>query len=117
MGQSTITATIRQRANLLQTLLRQMDKVQLYYDESSQCGIVTFWIPHIPSSTIAHQLQEIVDGIAFEVSVVPATSTPLDSALAQVPDLLRASVSYTTSTQELEMFVQRLNNIISKITV
>jgi hypothetical protein len=47
--------------------------------------------------------------VRFEVAVVPATSTPINSALTRVPHLLRASVLYTTTTEELDLLCHRLD--------
>ena len=51
-------------------------------------------------------------GNLFDVSVVPATSTPLDSARTKVPNLVRASVSYMTTPQEMDLFCERLRAIL-----
>jgi hypothetical protein len=55
------------------------------------------------------------DYVRFEVAVVPATSTPINSALTRVPHLLRASVLYyTTTTEELDLLCRRLDDWIHK---
>lgn len=70
-------------------------------------GIVTFSVPGWTAEEIVNQL----DGIA-ELSVVPATSTPLDSAISKVPNLVRASVSYTTTVGDIEVFTSYLHKLI-----
>jgi selenocysteine lyase/cysteine desulfurase len=97
--------------------------VRLYY--KPECGIVTFWIHGLDSAEVKRLLSQPVAGSAggsnnnddkslfsFEVSVVPATSTPLDSARTGVPDLLRTSVSYTSTRDEVDLFCDRLESII-----
>jgi selenocysteine lyase/cysteine desulfurase len=48
----------------------------------------------------------------FELSVVPAISTPMDSAKLKVPDLVRASVSYTNTEDEINAFSQSLASLL-----
>ena len=111
-GQETIARIILERANYLFDALQGFDSVMLHH--TPECGIVTFWVPGVSSSLIGQHLQTPLEGIAFEVSVVPATSTPVDTAATGVPDLLRASVSYTTSTRDLDLFCSRLKQILSE---
>lgn len=96
----------------LTALLRAMDGIELHHESS--CGIVTFSVRNVDAATVKELLwtKQTEDGCRFEVSVVPATSTPLDSACCRVPDLVRASVSYTTSLEDVELFCARLKTII-----
>jgi len=96
----------------LTALLQAMDGVELHHESS--CGIVTFSVRGVDAATVKEQLwsKQPEHDCRFEVSVVPATSTPLDSARCRVPDLVRASVSYTTSLDDVEMFCTRLRSII-----
>ena len=63
---------------------------------------------------IKNKLWEVDDenGYRFSVSVAPATSTPLDSSRNNVSDLIRVSVSYTNTNEEIHWFCQRLSNIL-----
>lgn len=112
MGLDHIASCCRLIAVELVALLKEMDSIDLHHESS--CGIVTFTVRDIDSATVKDLLwtKQPWDDCRFEVSVVPATSTPLDSARCQVPDLVRASVSYTTSLQDVERFVTRLQTII-----
>ena len=112
MGLDHISSCCRLVAEELVALLNEMDDIDLHHESS--CGIVTFTVRGIDSATVKDQLwtKQTGDDCRFEVSVVPATSTPLDSAQCRVPDLVRASVSYTTSLQDVERFVTRLQTII-----
>ena len=113
-GQDSITDTIFARTQYLVEKLLQVQNHQITLHHCPpQCGIVTFWVPGIESARLfGALLAPSTDGIVFETSVVPATSTPLDSALTGVPDLLRASVSYTTTEDEIDLFVHRLDDIL-----
>jgi cysteine desulfurase / selenocysteine lyase len=97
------------------------DGVRLHY--KPECGIVTFWIHGCDAADVKRLLSQSVavavvgsndndESVSFEVSVVPATSTPLDSARTGVPDLLRASVSYTSTRDEVDLFCDRLTYIV-----
>ncbi len=112
MGLDHIASCCRLIAVELVALLKEMDSIDLHHESS--CGIVTFTVRDIDSATVKDLLwtKQPWDDCRFEVSVVPATSTPLDSARCQVPDLVRASVSYTTSLHDVERFVTRLQTII-----
>ena len=113
-GQANIAEIILERGRYLVAKLCNLEGVKLHH--KPQCGIVTFWVPGIESSLLARELHTVADGVLFEVSVVPVTSTPLDAAATGVPDLLRASVSYTTSNQDMDLFCERLARIIEKTT-
>lgn len=92
--------------------LDDMEVVQLHHPPL--CGIVSFYVPNVPSKTIKQKLWENVE-IKFETSLVLATSTPLDSSKTQVPDLLRVSLSYTNSVEEVYAFCQKLDSILTEL--
>jgi selenocysteine lyase/cysteine desulfurase len=131
-GIESIAKTIQERVQYLyhqlQMIAQNHQQLQLHHPPES--GIVTFWIEDIKAKGKASmgpttatilkdwlwQLPEVdetttVSSIMFdrfEVSVVPATSTPFDSAITGVPDMVRASVSYTTTTEALDRFCDRI---------
>jgi len=51
----------------------------------------------------------------FAVTVVPATSTLIDSSTTRVPDVLRASVFYTNTNQEIDLFCIRLRELLQTL--
>ena len=95
-----------------------------------ESGIVTFWVDDnndnnnndvsrcgVRSSTTVWKERlwhgdSDDDDVRFEVAVVPATSTPINSALTRVPNLLRVSVLHTTTTEELDLLCHRLDDWI-----
>jgi len=85
----------------------------LHLHHRPESGIVTFWVDGVESAVLKEHLWS--DPVKFEVSVVPATSTPIDSSTTKVPDLLRASVSYTTTSEEIDLFCVRLSEILKKL--
>jgi len=79
--------------------------------DSTQCGIVTFAVRGIDSASIKEDLL----AFNFVVSVVPPTSTPFDSSnygLNEI-ELLRVSLSYFNTEEEILDFSSALKTIIS----
>jgi len=111
---SRIAASIQILAVELDQRLSEMKGVRLYREP--ECGLVTFWVEGIDSGWIKNQLWERdEDGTRVEVSVVPATSTPLDSAQSGATDLLRASISYTNSIGDIVLLCSRLSSILRQL--
>lgn len=110
-GLDCIWAKIHSNAQVLYKSLQQIDSVRTYY--APEGGLVTFWVEGKDSELIKKSLWE--GDTKFETSVVPATSTPLDSARTRVPNLVRASVSYMTTTDDIALFCTRLDEIVSSI--
>ena len=99
-----------------------MDRIDVYHDNvdeegeklTGQGGIVTFGIEGLESALIKKRLMDGSSGGAyFEVRVVPATSTPVDSAKMMTKDLVRASLSYENTMDEIILFFERLGIIIA----
>lgn len=117
IGLDTIQTKIQQSAVQLKERLRRIEQVKIHHDSAlATSGIVTFAVTGMNASDVKAALwlgeEEGGAGSAkYDVSVVPATSTPLDSARLQLPDLVRASVSYTTTIDEIESFCHRLDYI------
>ena len=124
VGMTTIEETCCQLGAELRTRLRSMDGVEVFHDNidekgvsmSKQCGIVVFDVQGIDSSRIKTSLLDggRDDSARFEVSVVPATSTPVDSASTMANDLVRASLSYENTIEEIDEFVKRIENMLRK---
>lgn len=99
-------------SDYLRTQLKSIPGVQVHHESSSICGIVTFHLPTVDSLTIKEKLASK----GFELSVVPATSTPIDSANMRVPNLLRASISYINTEQEIDLFISTLLSILGAMS-
>lgn len=84
--------------------------LQIHHRETTTCGIVTFSYEDIDVRTIQIALWK--EG--FELSMVPATSTPLDSSATNVPDLVRASISYTTTEEDILSFCKSLASLLQE---
>ena len=104
--------------DVLRSRLRCMDGVSVYHDNADgatrQCGIVVFTVDGVESGKVEEAMIESSDDSPrqFEVSVVPATSTPVDSANTKAVDMLRASVSYSNTLEEIKLFVKKLHEVI-----
>lgn len=103
VGVDVIQSASLKLAQTLYSKLQSSDQVKLYHQP--ECGIVTFHVFNIDSSIVKRRL----DG-TFETSVVPSTSTPLDSST--VPDLVRVSLNYSNGVDDLNKFCMKLQEII-----
>ena len=122
VGMATIEEKCCRLGAELRTRLRSMDRIDVYHDNvdeegeklTGRCGIVTFGVEGLDSALIKKRLMDGSSGGAyFEVSVVPATSTPVDSAKMMTKDLVRASLSYENTMDEIILFFERLGIIIA----
>ena len=77
---------------------------------SVQCGIVTFNIDGIDSETVKSALS--TENI--NVSVSRPSSTLLDALRRGLPPLVRASVHYYNSEEEVDKLLKALNDIVWK---
>ncbi|KAI2510758.1 Aminotransferase class-V [Fragilaria crotonensis] len=111
-GMAVIAKGIEHNALQMQKRLEGISKVVLYYP-GTKSGIITFQTDREAELVKEALFAPDRHGNRFDVSVVPATSTPLDSARTKVPNLVRASVSYMTTPQEMELFCERLRAILS----
>ena len=110
---SYLSQTLRQR-------LKDIPKVSLHHgddyndddDCTKYCGIVTFSVENVDPNQVKEYMWSGLDSTRFTLSVVPATSTPLDSATSKVPILVRASVTYTNTVEEIDQFCQHLQDAI-----
>ena len=122
IGMATVEEKCCHLGAELRTRLRLMDGVEVFHDNidktgvpmSKQCGIVVFGVHGMKSSHIKTSLLDasIDDSARFEISVVPATSTPVDSARTMAKDLVRASLSYENTIDEIDEFVKRLEVVL-----
>jgi len=119
---------IEKKCASLGTKLRQqlhtIQGVQVYHDNSSSCGIMTFSIDDVDATIIKERMQNGVEDLledssddvlcCFYLSVVPASSTPLDSTSTGLGDrrLLRASLSYFNTEDEIDLFCKALSYLV-----
>lgn len=115
LGLDNIRQVILQRVQLLHHKLSSIPGISLHH--KPECGICTFAVASLEAGHLKEMLwngNSDNDDFHFEVSVVPATSTPFDSARMDIPaDMIRASVSYTTTEADIEAFCKRLRLVLS----
>jgi selenocysteine lyase/cysteine desulfurase len=103
-GMPQIEHSILQLSNHFRNRLTTVPGVRIHHEKTTNCGIVTFQC----LDSKALDVQKAMWERGFELSVVPATSTPMDSSKTQVPDLLRASLTYVNREEELDLFCSAL---------
>lgn len=115
VGMDAVQSATTTLAQDLYQRLQAMENVRTHHPP--ECGIVTFFVPTVPSKTIKELLWDNKDdaenGIQFETSLVPATSTPLDSSKTGVPDMVRVSLTYTNSKQDLDALCEKLSSVLN----
>jgi cysteine desulfurase/selenocysteine lyase len=97
-------------AKILRDRLGSIKGVNVHHATSSSCGIVTFFADGLDAAIIKEELW--LGG--FELSIVPATSTPLDSSKTRVSELVRASLSYTSTEMEIDRFCDTLSFLLKR---
>jgi selenocysteine lyase/cysteine desulfurase len=107
-GLKNIESQIKELSSYFREKLALVSRVRINHERTSSCGIVAFHCLDVESKLVKETLWQN----GFEVSVVPATSTPFDSSQTSVPDLVRASVSYTNTRADLDEFYSCLVRIL-----
>ncbi len=97
-------------AERLRTRLNEVPGVTVRDLGAERCGIVTFTTEGKTPGTVFHALSE--QGI--NTSVSPPDSTLLDMESRGLDGLVRASVHYYNSEEEVERFCEALESIVSK---
>jgi len=123
VGMNNIEKKCASLGTKLRQQLHSIQGVKVYHDDSSACGIVTFSIDDMDVTIIKERLQNGVEDLkdssddvmcCFYLSVVPASSTPLDSTSTGLGDrrLLRASLSYFNTEDEIDLFCKALSYLV-----
>lgn len=103
-GLDAIQERVTALADRLRELLGERQGVRVHDQGRRRCGIVTFTVDGVPSPEVAQRLAH--QGINVSVSLVEYARWDLpDRAL---PDLVRASVHYYNTDDELDRLVQAL---------
>ncbi|AMV70463.1 aminotransferase class V-fold PLP-dependent enzyme [Desulfuromonas carbonis] len=107
-GLETISARIGHLAAELRRQLATLDGVTVADRGLLQCGIVTFHARQRPAA----ELQQLLADRAINVATVPFSANPLSSEQHPHPPLLRASLHYYNSAEEVERFVGELQKLL-----
>jgi len=72
-------------------------------------GIVTFMVNDRPAQNIKRELSKM----DINVSICPKDSTLIDSNNRDLPELVRASIHYYNTEEEIMLFCQALEEILA----
>lgn len=112
IGVEYIEKRIKDLRAILCQRLHTIGRVQIYHRDSIQCGIVTFSVKGMDPTLIKKTMLSPLGGERFELSVVPRTSTPIDSATTCAEDLIRISLSYMNTVDEIDSFINKLGDLV-----
>eukprot|EP01052_Picozoa_sp_SAG31_P003868 SAG31_NODE_153_length_22196_cov_24.963570_13_plen_147_part_00 len=109
LGIDRIERRISSLSRALRVGLAALDIVVVTDIGSVQCGIVSFTVTGFQSPPVAEQLQSG----GFEVSISNPSSTLIDATERKLGPLLRASVHYYNTKDEIVAFVKTLAGLIN----
>jgi selenocysteine lyase/cysteine desulfurase len=104
LGLERIWERIRALADRLRAQLAELPGVTVHDRGRERCGIVTFQVAGERADVVRQRLQRL----AINVSVSPAAYTRIDMEGRGLAELIRASVHYYNTDQELDRFVAAL---------
>ena len=106
-GIETIWARISRLADDLRQQLSTIPGVTVTDQGVERCGIVSFFM----AGKEAEEVQRLLANVRINVSVSRLPSTRLDMEARGLPDLVRASVHYYNTGEEIERFCATLASI------
>jgi cysteine desulfurase/selenocysteine lyase len=107
-GLEAISKQIRLLAETLRRELSGIEGVTVTDRGIRKCGIVTFYT----EQRAAEQLQKQLAERHINTSVVPFSANPVSSEQSRQPALLRVSLHYYNTFQEIERFVALLHQLL-----
>jgi selenocysteine lyase/cysteine desulfurase len=107
-GLQPVSERIEELAGVLRRELADIDGVSVTDPGLQKCGIVTFHAAQAP----AEQLQQQLAARQINSSVVPFSANPVSAARLRQPPLLRASLHYYNTSEEIERFVAALRQLL-----
>ncbi len=109
LGLSTIWERIQKLAEQLRQGLQANNNIKLHDLGEKQCGIVTFTSP--PKSPEA--IKDYLASKKINVSVSLLEYARLDLGKRQIPALVRASVHYYNTEQEIDVFITEIRKFLN----
>lgn len=103
-GLEAIEACVTTLAGRLRAQLQSVYGVQVHDQGQRRCGIVTFTVDGVPAQDVQRRLSE--RGVNASVSVVEHAR--LDLPARGLPDLVRVSVHYYNTNDELDRLIEAL---------
>jgi len=107
LGLASIWDRIRELANALRQCLEAIDGVRVHDIGVTKCGIITFTVPGINSDAAADFLQ--LKGVNVDVSTIE--DSRLDFEARGLPSLVRASVHYFNTLEEVLRFSAHIGSL------
>lgn len=107
IGIDDIAARVRELAEELRSLLRDIDGVVVRDEGTDRCGIVTFTL----DGTDPHDVVRELRAAGCNTWVVEATSALLDLGGRALPAVVRASVHYYNTREELDRAVGEIGRL------
>ena len=104
MGAGGHREPITSLAETLRARLQEVDGVHVHDRGQRHCGIVTFTVDGVPAADVNRRLSE--RGVNTSVSLVEYAR--LDLPQRGLPDLVRASVHYYNTEDELDRLIEAL---------
>ena len=108
LGIENIWERVQSLGQMFRERLMQVDRVELHDKGKEKCGIVTFSVKDQDGSHIKRELAKH----QINVSISPSNSTLLDMQERKLPELVRASIHYYNTEEEIEFFAQKLAEIV-----
>jgi selenocysteine lyase/cysteine desulfurase len=103
-GLEAIEERVTALADRLRSALQELDGVTVHDQGRRRCGIVTFTIAGVP----AQEVQQRLAGRGVNVSVSLVDYARLDLSRRGLPDLVRASVHYYNTEDDLDRLLDAL---------
>lgn len=107
-GLEAISERIRLVAGTLRQKLSCIDGITVADKGPELCGIVTFYAAQLPADQLQHQLALR----HINTSTVPFSANPISSEKSRHPVLLRASLHYYNTIEEIERFAVELKQLL-----
>ncbi|RSM63583.1 aminotransferase [Amycolatopsis sp. WAC 01376] len=106
-GMPAIEARVAALAAKLRDALREVPGVRVHDQGTRQCGIVTFSVAKTPSQEVKKRLT----AKKVNVSVVEATSAQFDFAARGLPSMVRSSVHYFNTEDDIALLVGEVEKL------
>lgn len=108
IGLEAIRERVYSLAGSLRTQLAGIPGVTVRDTGKERCGIVTFTV----EGKSPDDIQNVLNARAINVSIAPPASTLLDSQARNLGEIVRASVHYFNTDDEVECFCATLDEIL-----
>jgi selenocysteine lyase/cysteine desulfurase len=111
-GMDIIRARVQDLAHSLRTRLLEIPGVIVQDRGLNQCGLVTFIVKDVNPSEITNALLKR----CVNVSVTKQEATRIDMEDRGLDELIRASVHYYNSAEEIDVFCEHLESVITALS-